>query len=1579
MNLDTIFDQFNNNTISTVDKGHRFEDLIRNYLLTDTKYNFKEVYYWSEFPFKNDFGAHDIGIDLVALNNDDEYWAVQCKFHSENTFIDKSGLDSFLATSSKTFNNGLKFSHRLWVESNGKWNSKAQESIKNQVPPVSRITKTDLENSGIDWEKIFKGIYGQKALKTKKSLFPHQNEALENAHKYFKTKDRGKLIMACGTGKTLTALKIAEKETNNNGLVLFLVPSIALLGQTLNEWHSQSEKPIYSICICSDSKVTGSTVKEDNDLFDLPLPATTEIKSIKNRLEKALKNKNRGMIVVFSTYQSIAVISEAQKKIDNFEFDLIICDEAHRTTGVSLAEEDESSFIKVHNNDFIKSKKRLYMTATPRIYSDDSKVKAEKNEMTLCSMDDEKLYGEEIYRIGFGQAVENGLLSDYKVLILTISDNNINEALQTMLKNKNEEIDTDDISKLIGCINGLSKRIIGDDGLLKDKDPLPMKRAVAFCQSIKVSKKITDIFNNISKDYYNSLSDEVKKEIVNITSQHIDGTMNATVRSDLLSWLKRDEEKPEKENECKILTNVKCLSEGVDVPSLDAVLFLSAKNSQVDVVQSVGRVMRKSEGKKYGYIIIPIFVPISEDPNKVLDKNDKYKVVWTVLNALRAHDDRFNAVVNKIDLNKQKPDNIIVGQVQNDNDDVEVVKDSRMKNNIQHIMNFVEYQEAIYAKIVDKVGDRKYWEQWSKDIANIAVMYIERINNLISKDTKHKEEFDNFLNSLKININPTIDTDSAVEMLAQHMITLPVFEALFENYSFEKNNPVSKSMNNMIKLLEEQAFNKELKDLEKFYSSIKMRVKGIDNAEGKQKIILELYDKFFKAAFPKMVEKLGIVYTPLECVDFIIKSVNFILKEEFQSSISDEGVHIIDPFVGTGTFMTRLISNIDKNKLTYKYRNELYANEIILLAYYIASVNIENIYHDIVGGEYEHFEGICLTDTFQLSENTDIKYNKQNPFFKENNERLNKQIKAPIKVIIANPPYSKGQKSENDNAKNNSYPKLEERLRQTYVVNSSSSSNNRTYDSYIKAFRWASDRLEDRDGLIAFISNGSWLDGKSTDGFRKCLEEEFKKIYIVNLRGDSSGSGEIRKKEAGNVFGSGTKTPISIIFLIKNKKENKKAEIYYYDIGDYLSCEAKLNKLSEFESIENIKFKKIIPNKYGDYINKRGEDFKKFIPIDVTNEYDVNSKTFFIVRCQGITTNRDSYVYNFSKKQLLDNINITIDYYNNLLKTCQDKNNYKFEDSETNIKWTVRLKNNFKKNISIKTNIKNIITVLYRPFCKQNLYFSKDLIARPSLTEIFFPNTNCYNIIILCSGNGGKKKFSSFISNIMVDLNCLDAGTKVFPLYYYTHNKNNFLDDGVERHSAISKYIIDTASKKYNTKVSDEDIFYYVYGILHSPIYRQKYSNDLKKMLPHIPLLEKDLFFHFSNAGRKLAELHLNYENQKKLKEVLVSGEKSNNFKVSKMSFTDKNIKDRIFFNNDIVISNIPEKAYQYIINGKSAIEWIMERYQYKQDTDTLIINDPNKLDEGNSRYILDLLLSVITVSVKTVDIIENFPDHNFE
>ena len=1602
MNLSEIFEYFDKNNSSSFDKGNRFENLIKNYLLTDRKYNFKNICNWDEFSFKYEFGGHDIGIDLVGLDSNNQYWAIQCKFHSKNTYIDKSGVDSFLATSSKSFNNGVKFSYRLWIENNGIWNSNAEKTIKNQNPPLIRITRSDLENSGVDWDKIFNGIYGKEALQSKKELFEHQNNAIEKSHEYFKSENRGKLIMACGTGKTLTSLKIAENETNGSGLILFLVPSIALLGQTLNEWNAQADKPIYSIVICSDSKVEGKTVREDNTLADLPLPATTDTNVIKDRLEKALNNSNRGMIVVFSTYQSINVISEAQNKIKDFVFDLIICDEAHRTTGVSIAEEDESSFIKVHNNDFIKGHKRLYMTATPRIYSEDSKIKAKENSITLCSMDDEKLYGKEIYRIGFGKAVENGLLSDYKVLILTISSNNISESMQQMIADDSKEINTDDAAKLIGCINGLSKRIIGDNGLLKKEDPNFMKRAVAFCQSIKNSKKITESFNEKIKKYYDDLNDKEKKEVVNIEAKHIDGTMNATVRSGLLSWLKSKEENDN--NLCKILTNVKCLSEGVDVPSLDAVLFLSAKNSQVDVVQSVGRVMRKAEGKKYGYIIIPIFIPANEDPIKALDNNERYKVVWTVLNALRAHDDRFNAVVNKIDLNRQKPDNIIVGQIQNDDDSVENIKSKNKDNFLQYRFNFAEYQGAIYAKLVDKVGDRKYWEQWSKDIANIAITYNKRINDLIKKEGKHKKEFDKFLSSLRQNINPTIDKDNAVEMLSQHLITQPVFEALFENYSFVNSNPVSQSMANMIKLLEEQSFNKELKDLEKFYQSIKMRASGIDNAEGKQKIILELYDKFFKTAFPKMVEKLGIVYTPLECVDFIVKSINVILKEEFESDISDRNIKIIDPFVGTGTFMTRLMRNIEKEKLEYKYKNELYANEIILLAYYIASINIENTYHDIIGGDYESFEGISLTDTFQLNEDSNKDYKDSTPllpFFMENTERINKQLEAPIKVIMANPPYSIGQKSANKDAQNTSYPNLENRISQTYVKETNSTLRRSNYDTYIKAFRWATDRLEE-NGLIAFISNGSYLDALSLDGFRKCLENEFEKIYIINLRGNARCSGEERRKEAGNVFGSGSRTPVAITFLIKKTGgSNKKADIFYYDIGDYLSREEKLEKLKDLDNIKNIKFKKIKPNKYGDWINKRGDDFNKFIPLSIDNNFNIYSKSFFAIQSVGLVTGRDSYMYNFFKSELQSNIKRSIKYYNNLLETIKDKENYNFEDSEKNIQWTRALKRNFINNKKIKFNKYLIREAAYRPFNKQLLY------AEPRLIESYGKIKNVFldnNIIITIPKPSSNKEFSCFITDKITDFGYL-GGTQALPLYYYEteekeklkskyvikdisaekdNNGYQLFDYRIKRKFAISDYIMKLANEKYGI-VSEEDIFYYVYGILHSPKYRTKYANDLKKMLPHIPLFEKkELFFHFADAGRKLASLHLNYENQKHLKEVKISGLESDNFRVNKIEFEEN--KDKTYnknvikYNNYIKISDIPEKAYDYVVNGKSAIEWIMERYRYTIDKDTEIINDPNEWGQvqENKRYILDLLLSVITVSVKTMEIVDNFMEHDF-
>ncbi len=1267
-----ILDKYRSISFSERDKGDRFERLMQAYLQTDPfyAYRFKKVWLWNEFPCRKDFGGSDIGIDLVAMTHEGDYWAIQCKCFQQNNTIDKASVDSFLSTSGRKFTDvetlkSVSFAHRLWISTTNKWGGNALETLNNQSPAISRLNLSNLEEAPVDWEKLEKGLVGELSRTEKKSLRAHQKEALELTHEYFKSADRGKLVMACGTGKTFTSLRIAENESGGKGLVLFLVPSIALLGQTLREWSADAAEEINAICICSDPKISKKTNKnEDIDSFsvvDLALPASTDVPKIVQQLKQLRELKRGGMTIVFSTYQSIEVIAAAQKALlesnskgDNYGiFDLIICDEAHRTTGVALTEEDSSAFIKVHNNEFLQAKKRLYMTATPRLFNDESKSKAAKESAILCSMDDVSLYGDEIYRIGFGEAVQQGLLTDYKVLVLTLNEADVPEAIQKMVANKESEINSDDASKLIGCINALSKQILGDEGIIKDTDPDPMRRAVAFCQNIAISKKISNSFNNTSEAYLDALPRSKKEKMVAPNSRHIDGAMSAPTRDELLSWLKGDIEG----NECRILTNVRCLSEGVDVPSLDAVLFLSARNSQVDVVQSVGRVMRKSPGKKYGYIIIPVVIPSNVEPEKAMEDNERFRVVWTVLNALRAHDDRFNAIVNKIELNKDKSGGqIIVGGAGGRTDDTEYsgVEDPEAEYNkktktaikTQMMLQFEQLQNALFARMVQKVGDRRYWEQWAKDVAEIAERHILRIKGLIANDSTHRQAFSDFLNGLQKNINPSISESEAVEMLAQHIITKPVFEALFEGYSFVKNNPISRSMQEMLDLLEEQSLEKDAEILQKFYESVRTRAAGIDNAQGKQRIIIELYDKFFKTAFPKMVEKLGIVYTPVEVVDFIIHSVDELLKKEFGRCISDENVHILDPFTGTGTFMVRLLQSglIRREDLSRKYRSELHANEIVLLAYYIAAINMENTFHDLSQAEhYEPFEGICLTDTFQLSE-SDANEKLFSKMFPQNSERVLKQKKAPIRIIMGNPPYSVGQKSANDNAQNQEYPILNSRIAATYVKESNAGLKTSLYDSYIKAFRWASDRLDkETGGIISFVSNGGWLDGNATEGFRKSLEKEFDSIYVFNLRGNARSSGEMRRKEAGNVFSEGSRTPVSITFLIKNPKaKSEKAKIYYHDIGDYLNREEKLAIIQKFGNVVQTKmpWQQLQPNEHGDWLNQRNDSFDSFLPIIE------NDKSFFTFSSWGVKTNRDAWTYNSSKVNLLLKVESTINFYN---------------------------------------------------------------------------------------------------------------------------------------------------------------------------------------------------------------------------------------------------------------------------------------------------------------------------------------------
>ena len=1656
-----ILTEIRQKSLTEKEKGTDFERLMKLWFLTDPRYaNLQQVWLWEEFPARKDFGGKDLGIDLVARTETGDYWAIQCKCYAEDAQISKGAVDSFLANASRTFLDPetfqtREFSNLLWVQTTRKrWGANAEAAIQGLSKPFNRISLYDLEISAVDWEKLKAGLYGDNAKLPGKQPRPHQLVAMSKAYEYFveQRNERGKLIMACGTGKTYTSLKIMEQMTDKDAFVLFLVPSIALLGQTLNAWMADKQDEMRAVCVCSDAKASRKMVDaddEDASVIDLAVPATTNTQSIFRQLRQYDKEDCR--TVIFSTYQSIDVVKEA---IDLYgrEVDLIICDEAHRTTGVILKDKAESNFTKIHSNDFIASKRRLYMTATPRLYSANVKVKAKENENVdvLCSMDSKELYGEEFHRLTFNDAVSQGLLADYKVLVLTVSEEDIPQEIRTHIKDnynfasdkdKLHELNFDDATKIIGCINGLSKRIKGDHGVTKEQDPMMMKRAVAFCQTINPTKsnpnysstQLAKYFGTICDEYKNMMFDDEKKEVVNVKAKHIDGSMDANTRNELIAWLKQDAEDPQ---ECRVLCNVRCLSEGVDVPALDAVLFLSPRNSEVEVVQSVGRVMRTfgkgtDKEKKYGYIIIPVIVPNDVKPEDALNDNERFKVVWTILNALRSHDENFNAHVNQINLNKTRPPKITVARVPRDTYGLGTMA---AEDGPQHLENeevarqlelrFGTLQDGIYARLVEKVGDKMYWENWAKSVGEIAQKFIERIALLIKENDNARNYFKEFISGLHKNINDSIDEGQAIEMLAQHMITRPVFDALFKEYEFVNNNAVSRSMQDMLEVLESEGMEMDTAVLDKFYTSVKNNISNIDNLEAKQTIIKNLYEKFFKGAFPLTVEKLGIVYTPVECVDFIIHSVEDILQQEFHTSLTEENVHILDPFVGTGTFITRLLQSglIKKEDMLRKYKNEIHCNEIVLLAYYIADVNIEAVFHDIMHPEkYEMYDGICLTDTFQLNEHGDNDIFSQ--LFPENSERLQKQKKAPVRVIIGNPPYSVGQKSANDNAQNLKYPQLDKRVADTYVNNSTATSKISLYDSYVKAFRWASDRISacSDGGVIGFITNSGWIDKKAFDGFRKCIANDFTSIYIYNLKGAIRGkSGEAAKREGQNVFD--IMTGVALTFLVKNPNKEK-CTIQYCEVEDYQKRIEKLNELKKIHTIlsPTLKLQEIVPNSVYDWLNQRGDDFDKLVPLgNKENRGIIKEKFFNPIHSGGLKTQRDVWCYNYSKKMLASNMERMIGFYNSQVKEYHASMMSKISEfanrDDTLISWTDGLLQDAENNIVATYTKDSIVEAIYRPFCKQNLYYDSQFNERQGFAIKAFPQIMLDNIVLCVSGMSSRlDETSVYIANNIVDLNCLDSGTQCFPLYWYEENKNkqkSLFDeesnDDYIRRDGITDWILKEVRTRYGTKnITKEMIFYYVYGLLHSKDYRERFAADLKKSLPRIPIVDSlDDFMEFYKAGKELADLHLNYETVAPYPDVIVHGDRQvpltvkrdpatggfiqapaddgayDYFRVvDKMRFKSKDDKSTIIYNGNITIENIPQKAYEYIVNGKSAIEWIVERYAVTQDKKSLIKNDANDWarEHHKPRYILDLLLSVINVSVQTVDIVNSLPKLKFD
>ncbi|SLM95676.1 putative helicase [Brachybacterium faecium] len=1608
-----LLDRMYNSATSTADQGTQFERFTQSFLQTDPLWaeQFSRVWMWDQWPEK---WGHDSGIDLVAERRDGGLTAIQCKFYAPTHRVSKGDLDKFLAASGRG-----GFTERLVVSTTTQWGATAEETIREQSVPVRRLGLADFEQSRIDWATFDPETPTALSLAGASDLRPYQRTAIDDVKAGFETADRGRLIMACGTGKTFTSLRLTEEYVGAGGSVLFLVPSIALLSQALREWSNNTSVGITPLAVCSDAKASrGRKATEDSSeisVVDLALPATTDPERLAKHMREA-RTDGEGMRVVFATYQSIDVVAQAQKLAGLEPFDLVVCDEAHRTTGATLAGSEESAFVRVHDEDYLKASKRLYMTATPRIYDDASKAKAGKAQAVLASMDDEDTYGPEFYRLGFGEAVGLGMLTDYKVLILTVNQEAVNESMQDAFA-ENGELNLDDATRLVGCWNGLAKR--GDSEHSFGLDPQPMRRAVAFAKDIKSSKRVASQFEEVVSAYVANHEDEDPGEVLSVEAKHVDGSMNSMERTALLDWLKEDTDP----DTCRVLSNARCLSEGVDVPSLDAVMFLNPRRSVVDVVQSVGRVMRLAQGKKYGYIILPVVVPAGVSPEKALDDNRNFQVVWDVLQALRAHDERFDAMVNKVELNKARDRKIdVIGIGHPGPHDDEPRDDSSTSTDSTgaaqgsldlKLTQMDELRNAIYARMVKKVGSRTYWDQWAKDIAVIAQAHITRITALVNDpSTAAAGQFEVFHDALRRNLNDSITRDGAIEMLAQHMITKPVFDALFEGYAFTDHNPVSQVMNRMVDALTAMHVDAEAESLEAFYESVRLRAAGIDNAEGKQKIITELYESFFKNAFPRAADAMGVVYTPIEIVDFILRSVNNVLQEEFGRSISDEGVHVLDPFTGTGTFIVRLLQSglIQPEDLARKYASELHANEILLLAYYIAAINIETTFHDLQAEAegvaleaeaYEPFEGIVLTDTFQQTEDGDI---TDETVFPANNTRAEAQKALDIRVIVGNPPYSVGQTSGNDDNANVKYPTLDARVRDTFAARTDATNKNSLYDSYMRAIRWASDRIGD-EGVIGFVTNGGWIEGNTAAGVRKTLADEFSSIYVFNLRGNARTAGVQRQKEKGNVFGSGGRTTIAVFLLVRTKDHAGPATIHYRDIGDYLTREDKLHIVAG-STLDSVPWREITPNTHGDWINQRDEDYLTY-PILGGDPKD--GVRVFASYSAGLQTNRDAWVYNSSSTALDANLDRFLNTYETeriKFRSYAEQHHLtspKGADTvgiittdDTLIKWTSGLRDHLAKSKPLTRQPGRTTTSLYRPFNTQHIDLTDGLIHRPAIARRYFPTPRHENFGFWLVGSGSAVPFTAIASRDVPDLHVAGAGSggNYFPRYRWELLPDGELNlgldsnvvDGYRRVDNITDEIHRLMQDRYGREVTKDDIFFFVYGLLHSPEYRENYAGELKQMLPRVPDVPASSFTAFTSAGRELFALHADYEDAELYPLTVKGGEQppiggeEQYYRVEKIRFLSgkkaADAPDGLILNPNLTVTGIPEEAYRYQLGSRSTIEWIIRQYQVTKDKASGIVNNPNQwgLERGNPRYILDLLQKVITVSVRTVEITEALP-----
>lgn len=990
--------------------------------------------------------------------------------------------------------------------------------------------------------------------------------------------------------------------------------------------------------------------------------------------------------------------------------------------------------------------------------------------------------------------------------------------------------------------------------------------------------------------------------------------------------------------------------------------FESLGVSHEGAVRSAFQNLLEDCGKRFGWKLVPEWIRRNKTRSIRIDGAlvDDYRLPHGFWEAKDTHDDLAKEVKKKINSGYpqnntifQAPERAILWQNGRAVLDLDITEPVAL---VEILKQFFEYLPPEYEDWQEAV------EHFQDQVPELGQTLKDIIEREQKSNARFGAAFDDFFALCRQSINPNLSKEAVEEMLIQHLLTERIFRTVFNNPDFTRRNVIAAEIEKVIDALTSQAFSRNafLQKLDRFYVAIEKAARTIDDFTQKQEFLNTVYEKFFQGFSVKVADTHGIVYTPVSIVNFMVRSVEEILRNEFGKSLSSSDVHILDPFVGTGNFIVHMMQAIRRTALTQKYHKELHCNEVMLLPYYIASLNIEHEFYDLTGS-YEVFEGICLVDTFELAEGSQAALSFMTA---ENTARVERQKRSPIKVIIGNPPYNVGQLNENDNNKNRKYKAIDKRVHETYVSESKAQNNRALSDPYVKAIRWASDRIED-EGIVALVTNNSFVNDFAFDGMRKHLAADYDLIYVLDLGGNVRRNPKL-SGTTHNVFG--IQVGVSVSLLVRRAgKEPRNAKIFYASVDEFWRKEEKYLFLDDQRDRSNISWREIKPDKDNNWLTEGMQaGYEQFLPIGNKETKDQSASTaIFRNYSRGVETTRDAWLYNFNEAALRENVRAFIGAYNEQLDKWQRKKRKRVElDSfvsydSARLKWSSSLKQSLLSGTSPTFEDVNIRRALYRPFTRRYLYLDDVLVHRqgqlPSMLPT--PNSEDENRLIWLKVGSEVPMFAQAV-NALPDL-LPQGGSQCFSVYTYN-------EDGTNRRENITDWSLEQFRTHYDdNSITKWDIFHYVYALLHHPLYREHYAANLKRELPRIPYAPN--FKEFAEIGRRLAEIHINYEQQAEypLDRIETPGAPLD-WRVEKMKLSKD--KRSLIYNDFLTLSGIPPEAFEYRLGNRSALDWIIDQYQVSTDKRSGITNDPNRADDPE--YIVRLIGQVITVSLETVQLV---------